>query len=133
MQLEIKEILIKKLNAYTESYLAIKKDKETQVNVNINILLIDSKRMDDGTILFKSSFVLDIIDFGHIDAQLDTIVMPDNQEELLSEWESTDKKLSNINRIQIDNAIFYYMMPLILNITDKMQMPMPIPSLSMKE
>ena len=133
MQLEIKEILIKKLNAYTESYLAIKKDKETQVNVNINILLIDSKRMDDGTILFKSSFVLDIIDFGHIDAQLDTIVMPDNQEELLSELESTDKKLSNINRIQIDNAIFYYMMPLILNITDKMQMPIPIPSLSMKE
>ena len=138
MELNVNKISIKKLDAYKESTFSIEKDNEIQLTVSINISLFELKKVNDKDVIFKSGFSLNLSnmenssDIGRIDSQLDLFVTTDDQASLVSEWESTDKILSPVHRKKIDNAIFYYIMPLVINITDKMQMPIPIPSLNLK-
>jgi hypothetical protein len=128
--IEVNRISIKKLDAYKENNPPLDKDKP--VNVNITISLIDHK-IEDNYVVFKSSFALDMSDIGHIDAQVDVFVTTDDRNKLLSEWNNENSlKLPKELRVKIDNAIYLYIMPLIINITEKMQMPVPISPLSMK-
>lgn len=131
MELDVTRISIKKLDAYKESNKLPEKNKA--INININISLIDYK-VENNSIVFKSSFALDMSDIGHIDAQIDTFVTTDDQGTLLSEWNNENSlKLPIDLRAKLDNAIFLYIMPLIINITEKMQMPIPISPLSLKK
>lgn len=136
MELEVKNISIRKLDAYKESAFVIDQSKEIknkEIKININLSLIDFKKTDDGHIIFKSSFALDMSDIGHIDAQIDTSVITDDQDTLLSEWNNSSTiKLPIEARAKLDTAIYYYLMPLFINITEKMQLPIPLTPLSTK-
>ena len=134
MQLTIKDISIKKIDAYRESSFPIKQKKEIQILVNINIALIELKKVEDDGAILKSNFTLDMSDIGHIDAQLDTFATIDDLDMLISDWEKSDKRdLPNDMRGQFDNAIFYYMMPLVMSMAEKLKMPLPIPPIHVKK
>ena len=133
MQFTIKDISIKKIDAYRESSFPIKQEKDIQIIVNINIALIQLKKVEDDGVILKSNFTLDVSDFGHIDAHLETIATIDDFDTLISEGEKSDNRdLPPDMRKQFDNAIFYYMMPLVLSMAEKLKIPMPIPPIHMK-
>ncbi|QLC51106.1 hypothetical protein HWN40_13200 [Methanolobus zinderi] len=138
MQAEVKGIYIKKLDAYRENVIPNK--EKLAVKININISLIELKETESDDFVIKSSFTLSILehntktDIGNINAQLDVLIGVDSKEELISEWENTgDKKLPQPIRTQIDNSIFYFTMPVAINLAEKMQMPIPIPPLINKK
>ncbi|VVB85619.1 Uncharacterised protein [uncultured archaeon] len=132
MDLNIKQISIKKIDAYRELSLPIKFSKEVKVSVSLNIGLIEIKKIEDGDILLKTNFTLDILDFGHIGAQLETIASTNNSDQLISEWEKSEEKRSLPSDIkgQFDNAIFFYIMPLVISLAEKLTLPIPIPGIT---
>lgn len=125
MSTELINISLKKLDAYRESSL----DIPSEINVNFNISLIDFKVLDEENIIIKSGFTLNISDISSISAQLDVSIKVDSVSEFSSNWKaSTEKKLEDFSRINIEKGIFYYMMPLSLSLAEKMNVPLPIPS-----
>lgn len=138
MNLNIQHISVKKLDAYREH--TLQKEEELAVEISINISLMDLKEADGGDFIIKATFTLAIVeynkkfDIANICSQLDVLIKTDSKEELLSEWNNSgDKKLSESNRAHVDNAIFYFMMPLVMNLTEKMQVPVPVPPLKKKQ
>lgn len=133
MQLIIKDILIKKLDAYRESSFPIEREKVNHISVNINIALISLKKIEEGEALIKTNFDVDIPDFGHISAQLDTLATINELDKLIS-----DIKESGINNLPIelrkrlDNSIFIFAMPLIISMAEKLKIPLPIPPLHLE-
>lgn len=131
MEFKIKQISIKKIDAYRELSLPIKQNKEVKVSVSINIGLIEIKKIEDEDVLLKTNFTLDILDFGHIGAQLETIASTNDSEKLISEWEKSEEKRSLPSEIkgQFENSIFYYIMPLAISMAEKLTLPIPIPGI----
>ncbi|WP_048155616.1 MULTISPECIES: hypothetical protein [Methanosarcina] len=132
MLFNIKKVSIKRLDACKESEVDVSKNYE--IKINISITLIDYKESLNNEIVFKSNFSMDIINIGHIGASVDTVVETDNKEKLLSEWDSDSSttKLPANERVILDNAIYFYIMPLFINISEKMQMPIPLSPLKIK-
>jgi|GEM_PF-2135915 len=131
MQLNIKGISIKKLDAYRETAFPPMITKELQVSVNVNIGVIDLKKLQGKDALIKANYNLDIVDIGHIGAQLDVLIAIDEIDEIISTWHQTkeNRELPMEIRSQVDNAIFYYIMPLIMSLCEKLTIPIPIPPL----
>ena len=131
MQLNIKGISIKKLDAYREATYPVVFKKELQISVNVNIAVIDLKKLTDEEALIKANYNLDIADIGHIGAQLDVLVEADELEDMILTWQKTKegRELPKEIRGQLDNAIFYYVMPLVMSLCEKLTMPIPIPPL----
>jgi hypothetical protein len=132
MELKIRQISLKKIDAYRETSLPIKSEKkEIKVSININIGIIEIKKIDDGGALIKTNFTLDILDFGHISAQLETIATVDELDTLISDWEKSDEKrnLPADVRGQFENAIFFYIMPLLIIMSEKLTIPLPLPAI----
>lgn len=131
MEIKIQGISIKKLDAFREIAFPIQLKKETQISVNINIGVIDIKKTDDGKALIKANYNLDILDIGHIGAQLDVLAEVDELDNVISYWQKTieNKQLPEEVNIVLHNAVFYYVMPIIISMAEKMTIPMPIPPL----
>lgn len=135
MGLKIKQISIKKIDAYREVSFPIEMKKEIQVSINVNIGIIEIKKTDDGDALLKTNFTLDILDFGHVGAQLETIATIDELDTLIENWQKSEDKryLPEDIRGTFDNAIFYYVMPLVINLAEKLTIPIPLPPLHTKK
>jgi len=132
MELKIKQISIKKIDAYRETSLPTRSEKkEIKVSININIGIIEIKKTEEGDALLKTNFTLDILDFGHISAQLETIANIDELDTLISDWEKPEAKrnLPADIRGQFENAIFYYIMPLLIFMAEKLTIPLPLPAI----
>lgn len=130
MQLIIKDILIKKLDAYREYSLPIEHEKVNHISVNINIALSSLKKIDEGEALIKTNFDVDIPDFGHIGAQIDTLATIDELDKLIADIKESGKNdLPNELRKRLDNSIFIFTMPLIITMAEKLKIPLPIPPL----
>ena len=121
MQLIIKDILIKKLDAYREYSLPIEHEKVNHISVNINIALSSLKKIDEGEALIKTNFDVDIPDFGHIGAQIDTLATIDELDKLIADIKESGKNdLPNELRKRLDNSIFMFTMPLIITMAEKL-------------
>ncbi len=133
MELDIKKISLKKIDGYREISLPIKPRKPVQVSVNVNIAIIEIKKTEEGDALLKTNFTIDILDYGHIGAQLETLATIDELDTLISDWEKSAEKrnLPVDMRGQFDNAIFYYIMPLIISMAEKLTIPIPLPAIHM--
>jgi hypothetical protein len=131
MELNIKKISIKKIDAYREIPIPTKSRKPVQVSVNLNIAIIEIKKTEEGDALLKTNFTLDILDFGHIGAQLETVATIDELDTLISDWGKSEEKrnLPADIRGQFDNAIFYYIMPLVIFMAEKLTIPIPLPAI----
>lgn len=132
MDLNIKHISIKKIDAYREISLPIKSKKDIKVSVSLNIGIIEIKKIEDGDALLKTNFTLDILDFGHIGAQIETIATINELDMLISDWEKSEDKRSLPIEIrgQFENAIFYFIMPLVIIMAEKLTLPIPIPGIT---
>ncbi len=136
MQLTIKDISIKKIDAYRETSFPIKQQKQPkaiQILVNINIALIELKKIEHENAILKTNFTVDISDFGHIGAQLDTLATIDELDTLISDMKKSGKNdLPEELRKQFDNSIFMFIMPLIISTAEKLKIPLPIPPLHLE-
>lgn len=127
MQLTIKDISIKKIDAYRETSFPIEQPKSVQILININIALIELKKIDPENAILKTNFTVDISDFGHIGAQLDTLATIDELDTLISDTKESGKNvLPEELRKQFDNSIFMFIMPLIISTAEKLKIPLPI-------
>lgn len=130
MQLIIKDILVKKLDAYRESSFPIERTKVDHISVNINIALINLKKIEEGEALIKTNFDVDIPDFGHIGAQIDTLATIDELDKLIADIKDSGKNdLPKELRKLLENSIFIFTMPLIITMAEKLKIPLPIPPL----
>ena len=132
MQPQVTKISIKKLDAFKEGNTEL--DRTKPVNININIAILDSKKMENNETSFSYSFLLNISGIGRIDVQSEVDVLSEDQDRLISELTDVNNSISpTLTKLQIDNAVFYYLMPLIINISEKMHMPIPLSPLSPKK
>lgn len=129
MQPQVSRISIKKLDAFKESNNEL--DKTKPVTININIAVFDHKKLKENETSFSYSFLLNISGIGRIDVQSEVDVCSDDQDRLISDMIGANNITSpSPTKLQIDNAVFYYLMPLIINISEKMQIPIPIAPLT---
>ena len=105
-------------------------EKVNHISVNINIALSSLKKIDEGEALIKTNFDVDIPDFGHIGAQIDTLATIDELDKLIADIKESGKNdLPNELRKRLDNSIFIFTMPLIITMAEKLKIPLPIPPL----
>jgi len=128
MTIKVKSPKITKINFEVFPRTVPKEGERINVKINMNIKITDISKIDETKAKLLANFNCEIETFGKIAIDVRLICIVDNSDKLIQAIKNKkEKELDPSIMPSILNATFYFVMPIVMLISEKGNIPIPLP------